>query len=144
MNPAYRIPVGEFPVVARFMTQENATTAPITEMVVNSLITSHVDGAKVKVGKITVRGLAWDGGYGVRAVAASTDGGQTWSAATLGDDLGRYAFRPWSFVLTAKRGTNTVMVNATNKIGQTQTATLLFNPAGYHNNVMQSVTLNAG
>jgi DMSO/TMAO reductase YedYZ molybdopterin-dependent catalytic subunit len=143
MNPAYRIPVGKFPIVARFITQESATTTPITEMVVNSLITSHVDGARVKVGKITVRGLAWDGGYGIRTVEVSTDGGQIWAAATLGDDLGRYAFQPWSFVLTAKPGKNTVTVNATNKIGQTQTAALLFNPAGYHNNVMQSVTMNA-
>ncbi len=143
MNPAYRIPVGEFPVVARFITQETATTTPITEMVVNSLITSHTDGAKVKAGKVTVSGLAWDGGYGIRSVAASTDGGKTWSAATFGNDLGRYAFRPWSFAFVAKRGKNTVTVNATNKIGQTQTATLLFNPAGYHNNVMQTVTLNA-
>ena len=143
MNPAYRIPVGLFPVVARFVSQENATSTPITEMVVNSLITSHADGAKVKRGKVTVSGLAWDGGYGIRTVEASVDGGKTWSAATLGDDLGRYAFRPWSFPLAAKRGKNTVMVNATNKIGQTQTATLLFNGAGYHNNVMQSITLEA-
>ncbi len=35
------------------------------------------------------------------------------------------------------------MASATNKIGQTQTAALLFNPAGYHNNVMQTITLNA-
>jgi DMSO/TMAO reductase YedYZ molybdopterin-dependent catalytic subunit len=144
MNPAYRIPVGEFPIVARFITQENATSTPITEIVVNSLIASHTDGAKVKVGNNTISGLAWDGGYGIRTVEASTDGGTTWSAAKLGDDLGRYAFRPWSFQLAAKRGKNAVMVNATNKIGQTQTATLLFNPAGYHNNVMQSLTLNAG
>ena len=66
MNPAYRIPIGKFPVVARFTTQENATNTPITEMVVNSLITSHRDGAKVKPGKVTVSGLAWDGGYGIR------------------------------------------------------------------------------
>jgi hypothetical protein len=143
MNPAYRIPVGEFPVVVRFMTQETATTAPITEMVVNSLITSHADGAEVKAGTITMRGLAWDGGYGIRAVEASTDGGQSWSAATLGDDLGRFAFRPWSFDLTVRSGKNTVTVNATNKRGETQVAALLFNPAGYHNNVRQSVTLNA-
>jgi len=143
MNPAYRIPLGEFPIVARFVSQETATTTPITEMVVNSLITSHVDGAQVAVGEVMVRGLAWDGGYGIRTVEASTDGGQSWTAATLGEDLGRYAFRPWSFVLPAKPGKNTVMVNATNKIGQTQTAALLFNPAGYHNNVMQSVTLHA-
>jgi DMSO/TMAO reductase YedYZ molybdopterin-dependent catalytic subunit len=143
MNPAYRIPLGQFPMVARFTSQETATNTPITEMVVNSLITSHADGAEVKVGQVKMGGLAWDGGYGIRAVEASTDGGQTWSSAKLGDDLGRYAFRPWSFDLTAKGGKNTVMVSATNKIGQTQTATLLFNPAGYHNNVMQSVTLTA-
>ena len=110
---------------------------------VNSLITSHRDGDKVKAGKVTVSGMAWDGGYGIRRVEASTDGGKTWSDAALGQDLGVFAFRPWSFVLNAKRGKNSVMVNATNAIGQTQTGTLIFNPAGYHNNVMQNITLIA-
>jgi hypothetical protein len=86
--------------------------------------------------------MAWDGGYGIRTVEVSTDGGKGWTTASLGQDLGRYAFRPWSFVLTAKKGKNTVMVNATNRIGQSQTAELIFNPAGYHNNVMQDITLN--
>jgi sulfite dehydrogenase len=143
MKPAYRIPVGKFPIVARFITQEDATSTPITEIVVNSLITSHRDGAKIKPGQVTVSGLAWDGGYGIRRVEVSTDGGKTWRDAKLGQDLGKYAFRPWSFELNAKRGKNTVMVNATNAIGQTQTAALIFNPAGYHNNVMQNITLNA-
>ncbi|OKO70051.1 oxidase [Bradyrhizobium sp. NAS80.1] len=142
MNPAYRIPVGRFPVRDRFITQENAISTPITEMVVNSLITSHRDGDKVKPGKVTVNGMAWDGGYGIRTVEVSTDGGKTWTTASLGRDRGRYAFRPWSFVLTAKKGKNTVTVNATNRIGQSQTAELIFNPAGYHNNVMQDITLN--
>jgi len=35
------------------------------------------------------------------------------------------------------------MANASNKIGQTQTPALLFNPAGYNNNVMQNIALNA-
>lgn len=144
MNPGYRIPVGKFPVVARFVSQENATSTPITEMVVNSLITSHTDGTKVKPGKITVSGLAWDGGYGIRSVEVSTDGGKAWSGAKLGNDLGRYAFRPWSFELNAKPGKNTVMASATNAIGQTQVGSLIWNPAGYHNNVMQTITLNAG
>ena len=144
MNPAYRIPVGKFPLVARFTTQENATSTPITEIVVNSLVTSHRDGDKVKVGEVPVSGLAWDGGYGIRAVEVSADGGKSRSDARLGEDLGRYAFRPWSFLLRTKPGKNTVMVNASNKIGQTQTAELIFNPAGYHNNVMQNITLNAG
>lgn len=143
MKPAYRIPVGEFPIVARFISQEDATSTPITEIVVNSLITTHRDGARVEPGKVMVGGLAWDGGYGIRTVDVSIDGGKSWSTATLGQDLGRFAFRPWSFDLEAKLGKNTVMVNATNKIGQTQTASLLFNGAGYHNNVMQSITLTA-
>jgi len=144
MNPAYRIPVGKFPVVARFTSQEYAPNTPITEMVVNSLITSHRDGDKVKRGRLAVSGIAWDGGYGIRTVEASTDGGKTWSTAKLGEDLGRFAFRPWTFDLNAKRGGNTVMVNATNKIGQSQVTELIFNGAGYHNNVMQNITLNAG
>ncbi len=143
MNPAYRIPIGEFAIVSRFISQENAATTPITEMVVNSLITSHRGGDKVKPGKVRVSGLAWDGGYGIRTVEVSTDSGKSWAAAALGQDLGRFAFRPWSFELRARPGKNTVMVNSTNVIGQTQTAALLFNPAGYHNNVMQNITLVA-
>jgi DMSO/TMAO reductase YedYZ molybdopterin-dependent catalytic subunit len=143
MKSAYRIPAGQFPGLAPFATQENQTTVPITEMVVNSLITSHAEGATVKVGKITLRGLAWDGGHGIASVQASSDGGVSWSAAELGEDIGRYAFRPWRFDLTIKSGSNTVMVNATNKRGDMQAVTLKFNPAGYHNNVRQSVTLQA-
>src|SRR5665213_334271 len=143
MNPAYRIPVGIFPIAARFTSQEYAPNTPITEMVVNSLITSHRDGAKIKVGKVSVSGMAWDGGYGIRTVQVSSDGGKTWSTAALGEDLGRFALRPWSFEINAKKGANTVMVNATNKLGQSQVSDLIFNGAGYHNNVMQNITLTA-
>jgi len=144
MNPAYRIPVGLFPVVARFISQENATTTPITEMVVNSLITSHADGASVAAGTVTVGGIAWDGGYGIRAVEMSTDGGKTWKEAALGQDLGRFAFRAFSLAVPAQRGKLAVMARASNAIGQTQTTALIANPAGYHHNVMHSVTLNVG
>jgi DMSO/TMAO reductase YedYZ molybdopterin-dependent catalytic subunit len=144
MNPAYRIPLGKFPVVARFISQETAANTPITEMVVNSIITSHPDGASVKAGTVMVGGIAWDGGYGIRTVEVSTDGGKSWKEATLGQDLGRFAFRPFSLGVPAKRGKLSVMARATNAIGQTQTAALIFNPAGYHHNVMHSVTLNVG
>ena len=79
--------------MARFISQETAVNTPITEMVVNSLITSHADGASVQAGTVTVGGIAWDGGYGIRAVEVSTDGGKSWKEATLGQDLGRFAFR---------------------------------------------------
>jgi DMSO/TMAO reductase YedYZ molybdopterin-dependent catalytic subunit len=142
MAAAYRIPLGKFPLVARFTSQETAANTPITEMVVNSLITSHPDGASVSAGA-TVGGIAWDGGYGIRTVECSTDGGKTWSEAKLGEDLGKYSFRTWSFPLAGK-GKVTVMARASNAIGQTQTATLIHNPAGYHHNVIHSVSLNVG
>jgi DMSO/TMAO reductase YedYZ molybdopterin-dependent catalytic subunit len=143
MKSAYRVPTGKFPSVARFISQETEANTPITEMVVNSLLTSHQDGAAVKVGKVIISGIAWDAGYGIRTVEISIDGGNVWSSAKLGEDLGRFAFRPWSYEFSAKRGKNTVTLRAINAIGQTQTASLILNPAGYHHNVMQTVTLNA-
>jgi DMSO/TMAO reductase YedYZ molybdopterin-dependent catalytic subunit len=140
MKAAYRIPLGKFPLVARFTSQDTAANTPITEMMVNSLITSHADGARAKAGSM-LGGIAWDGGYGIRTVEVSSDGGKTWTSATLGPDLGRYAFRTWSLPLRAK-GKHTFMARASNVIGETQTAALILNPAGYHHNVMHSVTLN--
>jgi len=145
MKSAYRIPLGKFPVVARFVSQETSANTPITEMVVNSLITSHADGAAVKAGsKVTVGGIAWDGGYGIRSVEVSSDGGKTWSTASLGEDLGRFAFRPWRFeVAVTGPGRQVIVARATNQIGQTQTSELIQNPAGYHHNLDSSISLMA-
>jgi sulfite dehydrogenase len=144
MKSAYRIPLGKFPLVERFNSQETAVNTPITEMVVNSLITSHADGAAVKAGApVSVGGIAWDGGYGIRAVEISTDGGRSWAEAKLGDDIGRFAFRTFNATLKPGRGKQVVMARATNRIGQGQTGELILNPAGYHHNVMHSVTLIA-
>jgi DMSO/TMAO reductase YedYZ molybdopterin-dependent catalytic subunit len=144
MNPAYRIPLGKFPLVARFTSQETAVNTPITEIVVNSLITSPGNGASVKANQpVTIGGIAWDGGYGINSVEVSSDGGKTWAAAALGEDLGRFAFRTFSYTFSPKaRGKQTVMARASNKIGQTQTTELIHNPAGYHHNVVHELTLN--
>jgi sulfite dehydrogenase (cytochrome) subunit A len=145
MKSAYRIPLGKFPVVARFASQETEINAPITEMVVNSLMTSHADGATVKAGgKTAVGGVAWDAGYGIDTVEISTDGGGTWTAAALGEDLGRFAFRAFSYDLaTPTKGNYRIMARATNKIGQSQVSALIANPAGYHHNVVQTLNLIA-
>jgi DMSO/TMAO reductase YedYZ molybdopterin-dependent catalytic subunit len=145
MNTAYRVPKGKFAFADRFLTQESDASTPITEIVVNSLITNIRDGQKIAVGQDTaVRGIAWDGGYGIRSVDVSSDGGRTWYAADLGADLGRFSFRAWSYALRpAKAGEYPVMARATNRQGSTQTTELIFNPAGYHNNVMQRLMLVA-
>jgi DMSO/TMAO reductase YedYZ molybdopterin-dependent catalytic subunit len=144
MSAAYRIPLGKFPLAVRFTSQETGTNTPITEMVVNSLISSPADGSKVKLGQpVTIAGIAWDAGYGINAVEVSSDGGKTWEAAVLGEDLGRFAFRTFSYKLSPKaRGKQKVMARATNKIGQGQTTELILNPAGYHHNVIHAITLD--
>jgi hypothetical protein len=145
MNPAYRIPRAMFPVVERFTTQEppNSPNTPITEIVVNSLITNFDEGAEVKAGQpVEVKGIAWDGGYGIVEVAVSTDGGKEWLPAELGQDLGRFSWRRWTYSFTpAQPGAATVMARARNKAGQTQVEQLLFNGAGYHNNLVQALGL---
>jgi DMSO/TMAO reductase YedYZ molybdopterin-dependent catalytic subunit len=142
MRGAYRIPNGMFPVVQRFISQETEANTPITEMVVNSLIVTPGEGQRFSAGQtVDVSGIAWDGGYGIAQVEISTDGGANWRAATLGRDLGRFAFRPFTYRFQAARGNEKIMAKATNRIGQTQVETLLFNGAGYHNNVTRPTTI---
>lgn len=141
MNTAYRIPKGKFPQVDRFVSQETDTNMPITEMVVNSLLTSPLPGQRIRRGApMEVKGIAWDGGRGIDRVEVSVDGGRSWQPAELGQDQGRYAFRAFSFRFTpGKRGTLAVMARAFNRVGATQTFALIHNPAGYHHNVVQRV-----
>ncbi|GAC1555051.1 MAG: molybdopterin-dependent oxidoreductase [Beijerinckiaceae bacterium] len=144
MKGAYRIPTGKFPLVQRFLSQETDANTPITEMVVNSLITSPTDGALLPIGKeAQAKGIAWDGGYGIAAVEVSLDGGRTFDAALLGEDHGRFSFRPWLYQFkTTAKGPLTLVARARNSVGQTQTSELVANPAGYHHNLMPRVTVD--
>jgi DMSO/TMAO reductase YedYZ molybdopterin-dependent catalytic subunit len=144
MRTGYRIPKGRFPIVERFASQETEQNQPITEMVVNSLIVNLTDGLRVRArSPLFVRGFAWDGGYGIARVDVSHDAGVTWTAAELGPDVGRFSWRPWAFAFSPEPGEHVVMARATNRLGATQTFELVFNPAGYHNNVVQSVRVVA-
>jgi hypothetical protein len=143
MNPAYRIPDNQCACVAPGTAP--AKTVPINRFNVRSFVTSHMDGAQLKAGKPhALRGIAFDGGYGVTEVAVSTDGGKSWQSATLGKDLGRYSFRSWSLAFTPPRkGSYQIMVRATNRIGQSQPMTALWNPAGYMRNVVETTRVVA-
>ena len=145
MRSTYRVPLGTFPAATRFASQENGVDTAITEMMVNALITGPCDGASVKAhAAIEVAGIAWDGGHGINGVDVSIDGGTTWTAATLGETHGRFAFRAWRHALRFERkGRHVVMARATNRIGQTQPARGIANPSGYHHNAVQRLTLVA-
>jgi DMSO/TMAO reductase YedYZ molybdopterin-dependent catalytic subunit len=146
MSTAYRIPKGKFPVVDRFLSQESEANTPITEMVVSSLITNLTEGQRFALNQpVEVRGVAWDGGYGVVAVDVSQDGGRSWRPAQLMADLGRFSWRQWRYAIPAPRaGRHAIMAKATNRIGASQTFELNFNPAGYHNNVVQRIEIQVG
>ena len=138
MKTAYRIPRGKFPGQS-FKSQLAEANEPITNMVTNSLITSLGFGQHIPRGKpIEVKGMAWDGGSGIDRVEVSADGGATWQRASLGRDYGRFSFREFSHSIPAKApGSMVVMARATSRSGQTQTESLIHNPAGYHHNVIQ-------
>ncbi len=86
-----------------------------------SFLTNLADGAKVEVGAETpLRGIAFDGGSGIKEVAVSTDGGQTWTSARLGEDLGRYSFREWKSTVKLPPGAHELKVRATSNDGKTQ------------------------
>ena len=146
MATAYRIPKGKFAIVDRFLTQETDANTPITEMVVNSLITSPREGQTLHTGKtVEVKGIAWDNGSGIRAVEVSADDGRSWQNATLDADPGRFSFRGFRHAFKAgAKGDVTILAKATNKIGSSQAYELVFNPAGYHNNVVSRVKARVG
>ena len=94
MQKAYRVPAGMFAVDHPFPSQDNQTD-----------VADHRDGGELGGRRSDRRnaparrraspsqGVAWDRGHGIKQVEVSLDGGKTWKQATLGKDLGRFAFR---------------------------------------------------
>ena len=119
------------------------TTIPIGRFTVRSFITSVGDGAKVAAGQqIVLKGIAFDGGTGIKEVTVSTDG-KSWTPAKLGQDLGKYSFREWQLPVTLAAGPHELKVRATSNGGQTQPMTPLWNPAGYLRNVVETTRVTA-
>ncbi|WP_315757766.1 MULTISPECIES: molybdopterin-dependent oxidoreductase [unclassified Bradyrhizobium] len=141
MKSAYRIPDTPNNAVEPGTTPK--ATIPINRFTVRSFITSLADGAKLKAGRAMLRGLAFDGGTGIKQVAVSTDGGKTWTDAKLGKDLGKYSFREWKLPVKLAAGAHDLKVRATSNSGETQPETPRWNPAGYLRNVVETVRVTA-
>jgi DMSO/TMAO reductase YedYZ molybdopterin-dependent catalytic subunit len=143
MSTAYRIPDNACACLEPGTAP--AKTRPISRFNVRSFITSLTDGNRIAVGKaLVVRGIAFDGGYGITEVWLSADGGTTWQPTKLGDDFGRYSFREWTASFTPRRaGPYELKVRAINRIGQTQPAEGLWNPMGYMRNVIETTRVVA-
>ncbi len=137
MKTAYRIPDTPDNSVAPGTT--GFPTIPINRMRVRSFVTSLADGAKVGAGPVELRGIAFDGGSGIKRVEISLDGGAAWRDAALEQDYGKYSFRRWRAPFDAARGAAyTLAVRATANDGATQSATPGWNPSGYLRNAIET------
>jgi sulfite dehydrogenase len=141
MKSAYRIP--DTPCACVEPGTAPKATIPINRFNVRSFITNVSDGAKLKPGGTTLKGIAFDGGKGIKEVAVSIDGGKTWTSAKLGKDLGKYSFREWTLLVKLAAGSHELRVRATNNAGDTQPAEPKWNPAGYMRNVVETVRITA-
>ncbi|MBS0589058.1 MAG: molybdopterin-dependent oxidoreductase [Proteobacteria bacterium] len=142
MAKAYRVPDNACACVEPGTAPSR--TVPIGRFDVRSFITNVADGAHVKANRPQiVRGIAFDGGYGIREVLFSEDGGAHWRAARLGEDLGRYSFRAWTIETTLAAGPHALQVRALNRIGQSQPLAPLWNPPGYMRNVVETTHITA-
>jgi sulfite dehydrogenase (cytochrome) subunit A len=143
MSTAYRIP--DTPGACVEPGTAPKSTVPIGRFNVRSFITSHADGDHVAQGRpLALKGIAFDGGSGIREVLLSSDGGRSWSETKLGDDLGRYSFREWHTQVTLPNpGPCELKCRAVNRLGETQPLEPLWNPAGYMRNVVETVKVEA-
>lgn len=136
MKTAYRIPATPNASVAPGST--GFPTVPINKLDVRSFATNLTDGQHIVARPTTLRGIAFDGGSGIRNVDVSVNNGTMWRRATLEQDYGKYSFRRWHLRWNARPGSYVVAVRATSNDGSTQTTTPIWNPGGYMRNVVET------
>jgi DMSO/TMAO reductase YedYZ molybdopterin-dependent catalytic subunit len=97
---------------------------------------------QVPRGRTTLAGRAWSGGAAIRRVEVSTDGGDTWADATLGEPGGPHGWVGWTYEWDATDpGEHELCVRATDADGETQPlrAEDVWNRGGYGVNAVQRV-----
>lgn len=146
MAKGYRVPDAPRGATTPEAVKAGIATTPIGTMPVRSFIIAPDGQAKLPVGlPVRLQGVAFSGRGAVTRVEASTDDGATWRTATLGEDLGPFAFRPWWLDWTPERpGRTTLCVRATDASGEVQTDEPLWNPGGYLWNLIERQAVVVG
>jgi len=118
--------------------------SPVDLMRVKSLITSPLDGARVDGSVTRVTGVAWTGAGTIARVELSSDGGQTWQQARFTSEATPGTWRLWQADVSIQPGSaGRVRARATDSDGHTQPERAAANPAGYANNSIDEVRVNA-
>ena len=93
----------------------------------------------VEGGPCVLEGRAWSGQGDIASVDVSVDGGETWAAAELGEQLGRWAWRGWTFSWEPEPGSYELCCRARDSAGNEQPVEPAWNLGGYVNNAVQRV-----
>jgi sulfite oxidase len=135
----YRYPTKR---VAPGATVDPKDMAPLTGLVVKSLITRPLDGAAIGPGKVDVAGFAWAGETDISRVDISTDHGASWQQARLVGEQAKYAWRRFEFTFEASRPESYLILSrATDSQGRAQPMAPPWNPSGYLWNAPDSVRI---
>jgi DMSO/TMAO reductase YedYZ molybdopterin-dependent catalytic subunit len=116
--------------------------APLTGLVVKSLITRPLEGAVIAPGKVDVAGFAWAGENDIARVDVSTDHGATWQPARLVGERAKYSWRRFEYAFDARRPESyLILARATDATGRTQPMMPPWNPSGYLWNAPDSIRI---
>lgn len=126
---AYRYPVRRIRPGAAVDAKD---MAPLTGLVVKSLITTPLEGAALPAGPISVAGFAWAGEADIARVDISVDHGETWQPASLVGEQQPYSWRRFEFTFPARGPASYLILSrATDANGASQPAVSHWNPSGY-------------
>jgi DMSO/TMAO reductase YedYZ molybdopterin-dependent catalytic subunit len=107
----------------RRRTERGVEPEVVGPMMPKSEIIRPREGESLRPGVHRVFGVAWAGEDSVRRVEVSTDGGATWSDATLIGPQAAYSWTLWEYPWEAgSQGEYTVLVRATSSRGRVQPA----------------------
>ncbi|MEP7360872.1 MAG: sulfite oxidase, partial [Chloroflexota bacterium] len=93
----------------------------------------------VSAGPYLIRGRAWSGQAEITKVDVGVDG--SWSEATLGEPVGPFAWRSWSFAWHPQSGEHELSCRATDSVGNVQPPEAPWNAGGFGNNSVQTVAV---
>ena len=110
---------------------------PMAEVRTMSRIDLPLDGDLVPLRAVSISGFAFAGARGISRVEVSTDGGQTYTAATVKPALSEYTWSAWQLTWTPMaEGAHTLVVRARDGSGAAQSASQAASfpsgSSGYH------------
>ncbi len=92
---------------------------------------------------VQLEGRAWSGWGPIVSVEVSLDGGESWRAAELNEEVASpWAWRRWTFEWSPQPGRYVLCCRATDAVGNGQPVDQAWNLGGYANNAVQRVPVS--